>query len=195
MAAPKVQGRRVRRVLRKVDTWSVARMAFLLNLCLALVVVVAGTILWVGANGQGLIDELEQTIRTNLQLETFEIHGAVLFRSALLGAVLAALLFTGLAVIGALLFNLISDLVGGVQVWVLEEVVGDAPLYDQSDPPTEEQAALPFSGEIQLAPKTESETQRQRPRRTGRHRAGAASSSRPLSTLSEHRSRQLERVR
>jgi transmembrane protein DUF3566 len=137
-------------VLRKVDTWSVARMAFCLNLCLALVVVVAGMILWLGADGQGLIDKLEQTIRTNLQLETFEIHGNVLFRSVLLCAVLAAALFTGLAVIGALLFNLLSDLVGGIQVWVLEEVVGDTPVYDQEEPPTGEQAILPFSGEIEF---------------------------------------------
>ena len=190
MAAPKVQGRRVRRVLRKVDTWSVARMAFLLNLCLALVVVVAGLILWLGADGQGLIDELEQTVRTNLQLETFEIHGAVLFRSALLGAVLSALLFTGLAVIGALLFNLISDLVGGVQVWVLEEVVGDAPLYDQADPPTEEQVALPFSGEIQLDPAGD-ETNG-----NGHVEPGDGEQERELqqalSTLAEHRSRQLD---
>ena len=119
------QGRRVRRVLRKIDTFSLAKMAFLFHLCLSLVIVVACVLLWTVADGQGLVDQLEKTIRTNLQLDTFTIEGKVLFRSALGLAVLFALLGTGLWILGAFLFNLLSDLVGGVQVWVLEEVLFD----------------------------------------------------------------------
>ncbi len=128
------QGRRVRRVLRKIDTFSLAKMAFLFHLCLSLVVVVASLLLWTVADGQGLVDQLEKTIRTNLQLDTFNIEGKVLFRSAVAMAVLFALLGTGLWILGAFLFNLLSDLVGGVQVWVLEEV-----LFDQA---REEEGAL-----------------------------------------------------
>ena len=89
---------------------------------------------WTVADGQGMIDQLEKTIRTNLQLDTFTIEGKVLFRSAVAAAVLFALLGTGLWILGAFLFNLLSDLVGGVQVWVLEEV-----LFDQAQ---EEEEAL-----------------------------------------------------
>ena len=128
------QGRRVRRVLRKIDTFSLAKMAFLFHLCMALVMVVAGVLLWTAADGQGLVEQLEKTVRTNLQLDTFTIEGKVLFRAGVSLAVLSAALGTGLWILAAFLFNLLSDLVGGVQVWVLEEV-----LFDQAQ---EEEEAL-----------------------------------------------------
>jgi len=115
----------VRRVIRKIDTFSLAKMAFLFHLCLSLVMVVACVLLWTVADGQGLVDQLEKTVRTNLQLTTFTIHGSVLFRSAVALAVIFSLLGTGLWILGAFLFNMLSDLVGGVQVWVLEEVLFD----------------------------------------------------------------------
>jgi hypothetical protein len=127
------QGRRVRRVLRKIDTWSLAKVAFLFHLCLGLVFVVASSLLWQVASGQGLIAKLEKTIRTNLQLDSFHINGMALFNAAVALAVVTAIVGTGLWVLGAFLFNLLSDLVGGVQVWVLEEV-----LFDQAQ---EEEAA------------------------------------------------------
>ena len=117
-------------------------MAFLFHLCMSLVVVVAGVLLWTVADGQGMIDQFEKTVRTNLQLDTFAIEGKVLFRSAVALAVLFALLGTGLWILGAFLFNLLSDLVGGVQVWVLEEVLfdqeqeeEDAMVTDRPEPP------------------------------------------------------------
>jgi hypothetical protein len=128
------QGRRVRRVLRKIDTFSLAKMAFLFHLCLSLVVVVAGVLLWTVADGQGLVEQLEKAVRANLELDTFTIEGKVLFRAGVSLAVLSAALGTGLWILGAFLFNLLSDLVGGVQVWVLEEV-----LFDQAQ---EEEEAL-----------------------------------------------------
>ncbi len=149
------QGRRVRRVLRKIDTFSLAKMAFLFHLCMALVVVVAGVLLWTVADGQGLVDQLEKTIRTNLQLDTFTIEAKVLFRSAVAAAVLFALLGTGLWILGAFLFNLLSDLVGGVQVWVLEEVLFDqaqeeeeAIVTDRPEPPGLEPTEDPPEPEV-----------------------------------------------
>jgi len=136
------QGRRVRRVIRKIDTFSLAKMAFLFHLCLSLVMVVACVLLWTLADGQGLVDQLEKTVRTNLQLDTFTIDGSVLFRSSVALAVVFSLLGTGMWILGAFLFNLLSDLVGGVQVWVLEEVLfdqtqeeEDALVTDRPEPP------------------------------------------------------------
>lgn len=142
------QGRRVRRVLRKIDTFSLAKMALLFHLCFALIVVVACVLLWTVADGQGLVDQLEKTVRTNLQLDTFTIDGKVLFRSAVALAVVFSLLGTGLWILGAFLFNLLSDLVGGVQVWVLEEVLfdqdqeeADVIVTDRPEPPGLEPAS------------------------------------------------------
>lgn len=149
------QGRRVRRVLRKIDTFSLAKMAFLFHLCLSLVMVVACVLLWTLADGQGMIDQLEKTVRANLQLDTFTIEGKVLFRAAVGLAVLFALLGTGLWILGAFLFNLLSDLVGGVQVWVLEEVLFDqaqeeeeAQVTDRPEPPGLEPADEPPDTEV-----------------------------------------------
>jgi hypothetical protein len=119
------QGRRVRRVLRKIDTWSLAKLAFLLHLCFGLVFLVAGTVLWFGADGSGAITKLEDAVKANLRLDTFSIDGSVLFRSAVMGAILFALVGTLLWVLAGFLFNLLSDLTGGIQVWVLEEVIFD----------------------------------------------------------------------
>jgi hypothetical protein len=135
------QGRRVRRVLRKIDTWSLAKLAFLLHACFAVVFVVAGTILWFGADGAGAITKLEEAVKANLRLDTFSIDGTVLFRSAVMGSVLFAFIGTLLWVLGAFLFNMLSDLTGGVQVWVLEEVIfdqaeveTDVPIKESAEP-------------------------------------------------------------
>ncbi len=117
------QGRRVRRVVRKIDTWTVAKIAAVFNLCMALVSVVAGVVLWTAADSAGFIAKLDKSVRSNFQLTSFQIHGAVVFRGALVGALLLAVLFTVLTAVAALLYNLLSDVVGGVQIWVLEEVV------------------------------------------------------------------------
>jgi len=149
------QGRRVRRVIRKIDTFSLAKMAFLFHLCLSLVIVVACVLLWTLADGRGLIDQLEKTVRTNLQLDTFSIDGQVLFRSSVALAVLFSLLGTGLWILGAFLFNLLSDLVGGVQIWVLEEVLFDqaqeeeeALVTDRPEPPGLEPSDDPPTAEV-----------------------------------------------
>ena len=55
--------------------------------------------------------------------ESFQFHGwTLLLNEALLGLLLVALL-TIVWVLGATMFNLITDLVGGIRVSVLEEEV------------------------------------------------------------------------
>lgn len=122
------KGRRVRRVVRKFDTWTVLKVSFLFNLCMFVVFLTAGIILYKGAEAAGAVALAERAIKSNLQLEAFTINGRSLFTgAALMGLVIAALV-TFLTCITALLYNLISDLIGGIQVWVLEEVLPE-PAY------------------------------------------------------------------
>jgi hypothetical protein len=137
------QGRRVRRVLRKIDTWSLAKIAFLLHACFASVFLVAGTILWFGADGAGAIKKLEEAVKANLRLDTFSIDGSVLFRAALMGVILFAFVGTLLTVLGGFLFNMLSDITGGIQVWVLEEVVFDETAVVETDVPIRESPEPP----------------------------------------------------
>ena len=53
----------------------------------------------------------------------FELKGGEIFHNAWIGGLFIAVGLTGLAVLVATLFNLITDLVGGVRFTVLEEEV------------------------------------------------------------------------
>jgi hypothetical protein len=116
-----VQGKRVRRVIRRFDTWTVLKLSFLFYLCICLVLLIAGVLLWNIASAFNVITNVEKFIRSLLDLATFKLQPGVVFEASLVGGVLLVLLGTGVNVLVALLYNLISDVVGGVQVIVLEE--------------------------------------------------------------------------
>ena len=116
-----VQGRRTRRVVRKIDVWTVFKMSFLFYLCVLLVMLIAGIVLWNIADAFNVIHSVEKFIRSIFDLAKFTFHPAVVLQSAALGGLILVLMGTGANVLIALLYNLISDVVGGVQFIVLEE--------------------------------------------------------------------------
>ncbi|MDQ1367183.1 MAG: hypothetical protein QOE57_3225 [Acidimicrobiaceae bacterium] len=132
-ARPKVvQGRRTRRVVRKIDVWTVLKMSFLFYVCVLLVFVVAGIVLWNIAQAFDVIHSVEKFMRSILDLQKFTLHPGVVLQSSLLGGGILVLLGTGANVLAALLYNLISDVVGGVQFIVLEEAVPPPPVPTQA---------------------------------------------------------------
>lgn len=114
--------RRVTRVVRHVDTWSVFKVAVVFNTFLYGVCVTAGVLLWQVAQNTGTVDNIERFFESN-GWETFELHGGEIFHNAWVAGLFMAVGFTGLAVLMATMFNLITDLVGGIRVSVLEEEV------------------------------------------------------------------------
>jgi hypothetical protein len=116
-----VQGRRSRRVVRRIDTWTVLKLSFLFYLCVALVVMIAGVALWNIAAAFDVITNVEKFIRQLFDLQTFKLRSRVILGWSAVGAGVLVLLGTGINVLIALLYNLIADVVGGVQVIVLEE--------------------------------------------------------------------------
>jgi hypothetical protein len=115
--------RRVTRVLRHVDTWTVFKVAVIFHAVLYAVLLVAGVLLWSVGVTTGTVDNVESFITTSFALDSFSFDGQQLFRGSwILGAVLGV---AGVAAwtAGAVLFNLIADLVGGIRVTVLEEEV------------------------------------------------------------------------
>jgi hypothetical protein len=119
--APKPRVRRVTRVIRDVDPWSVFKVTAIFHFAVYLVVLIASVLLWNVAYATGTIDNVERFMES-FGWETFTFNGGQLFHN-LWVIVLLVFLFTGLAVLGATVFNLIADLVGGVRVTVLEEEV------------------------------------------------------------------------
>jgi hypothetical protein len=111
----------VRRVIRKIDVWSVLRFSVVFYACLFAVLIVAGLVLFAVASATGVRHDIEKTIGSYLGSTNFHILGGDVLRAALLGGVVLIVSGTGANALLALLYNLISDVVGGVEVMVLEE--------------------------------------------------------------------------
>ena len=120
--APRVvEVRRVRRVLRRVDTWSVFRFAVLLYVCGLVVFMTAVVGVWMLASSAGAIPSIEHFITQLFALKNFRFKPRQLFFGTLGVAAVGVFLATLFTVLIAVLFNLISDVVGGIEMTVLEE--------------------------------------------------------------------------
>jgi hypothetical protein len=119
-AKPRV--RRVTRVVRHLDTWSVFKVALVFNVILYLVCLTSGVLLWNVAHATGTVDNVEKFFE-QFGWESFEFKGGEIYHNAWIGGLFVAVGLTGFAVLLATLFNLITDLVGGIRVSVLEEEV------------------------------------------------------------------------
>ncbi len=120
--APKPRVRRVTRVVRHVDTWSVFKVAMVFSVFFYAVTMVAGVLLWQVAYATGTIDNVEKFFE-GFGWETFKFNGGQIYHNAWIAGLFIAVGLTGLVVLMATLFNLITDLVGGVRFSVLEEEV------------------------------------------------------------------------
>jgi hypothetical protein len=114
--------RRVTRVIREIDPWSAFKVGLAFHLVVYFTVLIASVLLWSVASATGTVDNIERFLMS-FGWESFQFHGwTLLLNEILLGLLLVALL-TIVWVLGATMFNLITDLVGGIRVSVLEEEV------------------------------------------------------------------------
>jgi hypothetical protein len=111
--------RRRTRIVRHIDPWSVFRVALVAHFVLYLVLLLAGVLLWNVANATGTVDNIERFMES-FGWETFEFNGGELFHQAWILGLFAVVGLTGLAVLAVTTFNLITDLVGGVRITVVE---------------------------------------------------------------------------
>ena len=124
-----VKVNRVRRIIRKIDPWTVLKVTFVLNFIVALTMVLGFSILWVLLVNAGVPQGLEDIARRLALLDAdASLVGNVepLFSSVVFLATVYLLTQTALATIGAFFYNLVSDLVGGIEVVVLEESYSDS---------------------------------------------------------------------
>ena len=120
-AASRLRARKVRRLVRHIEPWSMLKISLLFYFCLWIILLVAGVLLWGAAVNSGTVDNIENFIRELFALDTFEFDADRIFRSAALGGLVMVVAATGFNVLLAVLFNLISDLTGGVRITVVEE--------------------------------------------------------------------------
>lgn len=120
-AAARRGPRRARLALRRIDPWSVLKVAFLLSLAMLVVMIVAVTVLYLVLDSLGVFSSIDNAFQqvssaTNPTSVTDVISlPRVIGGTALLGAV-NVVLSTALATLGAYLYNLCAAIAGGIEV-------------------------------------------------------------------------------
>ena len=117
----RLQARRVRRIIRHIEVWSVLRVSILFYACLWAVFLIAGFMIRGVAESSGTVGKLETLITELFALDTFTFDGRQIFRGYALGGLVLAIAGSTLNVLMVLLFNLISDLTGGIRITMVEE--------------------------------------------------------------------------
>jgi len=116
-----VRGRRSRRIVRRVDTWTVAKVSMMFYLCALLVIVIAGIILWNLASAFGIIHSIDRSIRSLFAYQSFTLHAGAVLEYTVAAGFLLAIVGTIINTLAATVYNLISDVIGGVQVVVVAD--------------------------------------------------------------------------
>ena len=124
------KARKARLVLGRVDPWSVMKLSFLLAIGLAIIALVAVTILWSVLDSMGVFDSVGQTVesvtRSSDNAQGINILDYVAFNKVFsLTALLVdinVILMTALGTLAAFLYNLAASLVGGLHVTLTEDV-------------------------------------------------------------------------
>ena len=111
--------RRVRRIIRKVDPWTVLKASLIFNAIVGLVFVLGMWVMWSLVLQKGIPEKIVDLFdAVTIELT---IDGPLYFRITTLLAGIGVIGMTAFMTLGAVIYNLISDLVGGVEVTVLEE--------------------------------------------------------------------------
>ena len=114
-ARPSAKQTRV--VIRRVQPWSVFRFSLLFYFCLMLVFLFALLILYWVLSVLGVLDSLAHVLQTILgERQPFEFHSFWIFSRLFLIGVVGVVVWSFVNLFVTLLYNLVSDVVGGIQI-------------------------------------------------------------------------------
>ena len=134
-STPPTTQRRVRRILRKFDPWTVMKVSAVLSALAALGLVLLSVMLWAVISRLGLTSAFDEAATRVALIDPdeslFKAGGEYLRGMILLAASWMAGI-TAIATIGSVLYNLLADLVGGIEFTVLEDVPVDPSARDES---------------------------------------------------------------
>lgn len=141
--------RRVRRIIRKIDAWTVFKVSAVFWAVFAIAAVLGLVMFWSVVSASGIPQKItDSLIRITLLEEGAEpfADGERFLRLAVFGSLTWAVMATALTTLAAVMYNLISDVVGGVELVMLEEtliVPGQPTSPTQVAPSGTSQADLP----------------------------------------------------
>ena len=121
------QARRANLVIARLEPWSVMKFSFLMSLVAWVVLFVAVALLYYALSGLGVFAAIQRTLQSvtssqqssGVNLATWTSASRVLGYTMLLGAV-NIILITALSTIGAVIYNLVTHLGGGIEVTLKE---------------------------------------------------------------------------
>ncbi len=121
-AASAQPGRRASLRLVHVEPWSVTRLAFVVSVAMMIVAVVAVSIFWLVLNVTGVWGQINDSVTSvlsddggNFDITDYLGFGRIFGLTLVLSAI-NVILMTALATIGAHLYNLAAQLLGGLEV-------------------------------------------------------------------------------
>lgn len=118
--------RRARLAIKRIDPWSVMKFSFAVSLVLFIVVIVAAAVLYLALDTMGVFTSINSTVAELIESGggegegVFQITASGVIGAAAVFGALNVLLFTSLATLGAFIYNVCADLVGGVEVTLAE---------------------------------------------------------------------------
>jgi hypothetical protein len=120
-SSPKEPKKQVRLKLRAIDVWSAVKVGFLISIASGIGIVVGAWLIWSVLANSGVFSSIGGLLSSVLGDESgFNLEAEFSFdnvmSTALTLALLNIVLSTALAAIWAVIFNLISKLVGGVSL-------------------------------------------------------------------------------
>ncbi len=124
----RIRARKSRRVIRHIDPWSVLTFSVLFHMVVFAALLLSSVLVWNAAIASGMVENIESFIQELGDYETFEINADVMFRAAVVIAGMLTLASSVMVVLLTVVFNLISDLVGGIRVTVIEEETVRVPI-------------------------------------------------------------------
>jgi hypothetical protein len=117
--------RRVRRIIRKVDPWTILKVGSVFFAISGLAIVLLSIIAWTIIGNAGLLETVDSAARSVSFIEVNESlfrTGEQYFRVVLFFAFAWSVMMTGMVTLGAVAYNLIADIVGGLEFSVMEDV-------------------------------------------------------------------------
>ncbi|PRZ08788.1 transmembrane protein DUF3566 [Isoptericola sp. CG 20/1183] len=117
--------RRVRLSVSRIDPWSIMKLAFLLSVAIGIMIVVATAVVWYSLNSLGTFATIQEFLIETMGPQTINITQFVEFERMISLSTLIALvnmvLFTAIATIMAILYNITAALVGGVHLTLTDD--------------------------------------------------------------------------